>query len=283
MLLFLKQLGWEFRKLWARPRTWLGFALAFFFEVGVSTLLRMPSARAKIAHDIWKMRAHWQDVFSGVTTATHIMGEAITVIGSLGLALVAGEIMAKESEDGTLRMIFCRPVSRTRVFLQKLIVCAAFAVVLVTFIGASALWVGLVFEGSGPLTMIAPHEGVIGFFNMRTGLQRYALATALAIFTGFSGMLWAFLFSCFKMKPAAAAIVALSLFTADDIIRTQPSLANFSPYCVTTRMLSWRQVFNDEIPWPRIQRNYTQLAWIDLGLVATAWLAFRRREFIRQG
>src|SRR5471032_2708715 len=95
LLLFLKQLSWEFRKLVARRRTHLGFGLVVFFELAVSMLLRMTPVRAKIAHDIWKMHAHWEDVFSGLTTAAHLMGEAMTVFGSLSLALVAGDIVAK--------------------------------------------------------------------------------------------------------------------------------------------------------------------------------------------
>jgi ABC-2 type transport system permease protein len=272
-------LHWELHRLWARPRTYLGFALTLVFELALSTLLRVTSVRERIAHDLWKMHAHWQDVFSGLTTGVHLMGETMTVFGSLSLALVAGDIVAKEAEEGTLRLVFARPVSRARVFGQKLLVCLAFAVVLTAFIAASALGVGLLFEGRGPLLMVAAHEGVYGLFDFAEGLRRYALASGLMWFTAVSGLLWAFLFSCSGVRPATAAVAALTIFVCDDLIRTQPGLATVSPYCLTTRMLSWRQVFCEEIPWPRIERNYTQLAEIDLGLVAVAWLLFRRREF----
>lgn len=277
--LFFIQLGWEFHRLWARPRTYLGFGMAIFFELALSTLLRLPTVRAKIAHDIWKMHAHWADVFSGLTTAAHMMGETMTVFGSLSLALVAGDIVARDAEDGTLRMILSRPVSRASLFGQKLIVCLAFAAVITAFIAMSALAVGLLFEGRGPLLVIAAHEGVYGSFDFAEGLRRYAMAGGLLWFTAVSGLLWAFMFSCSGVKPATAAIAALTIFVADDIVRTQPGFTTVSPHCITTRMLSWRQVYSDEIPWPRIERNYTQLAAIDLGLLTVAWLLFRRREF----
>jgi ABC-2 type transport system permease protein len=278
MRLFLVQLGWELRRLATRPHTWLAFALSLIFELAVSTLLKVPSARADIARDLWKLRAQWNEAFSGLTTAVHVMEETYTIIGSFGLALVAAVIVAGEDEDGTLRMVLCRPVSRTVVLAQKGIACVLYAAVLTGFIAFSTLAICLIFEGPGNLVLLAPHEGVMGSFLFTQGLQRYVLAVPLMWFSAASGLLWAFLFSCSGMKPAAATILSLALFATDDIVRTVPETAAASPYCVTTRMVSWRQVFNYDIPWARIQRNYTQLAEMDGLLIAGGWLFFRRRE-----
>src|ERR1700710_2865041 len=112
MRAFLAQLKWEFVRLAKRPRTWLGFWLSLLFEVCASILLKAPGVRAAIARDVWKMHEQWDDIFSGLTTAAHILGESVTVVGPIGIALVAAEIVAGENETGTLRMIFCRPASR---------------------------------------------------------------------------------------------------------------------------------------------------------------------------
>lgn len=279
MRLFLIQLGWEFRKAAARPRTWLAFAGALLFEFGLSIAMRDPSVRAIIARDVWKMRWRFEEVFSGLTTAAHMLGEVATVMGSFGIALFAGELIAKDYEDGTLRMTLCRPISRFGLFAQKFIVATVFVVVISLFNGASALGVGLLFEGRGALVLVAPHEGVIGTFDWVTGLQRYELAVALLIFAAFSGMVVAFAFSCFNMRPAAATALALTILLTDTLIRTTPSLQAVEPWCISTRLITWRQVFNDEIPWLRIQRNYTQLAWWDAAWLTIGWLGFRRRDF----
>ena len=39
----------------------------------------------------------------------------------------------------------------------------------------------------------------------------------------------------------------------------------------------FRQVFNETIPWLRIERNYSALALVDAALLAVAWSAFQRR------
>lgn len=278
---FVHQLGWELRRLVLRPRTWLAFALSLAFELGASLLLKIPSVRSDIAQHVWKMRAHWNDVFSGSTTAVHIMGEAFSIFGALGLALVAAGIVAGEKEDGTLQMIFCRPAARASLLAQKGIVCLLYAAALTGFIAVSSLAIGLIFEGRGNLVLLAPHEGVTGAFSFATGLGRIAMAIPLMWLSGVSGMLWAFLFSSTGMKPARAVVLALTLLGTDHLVRTTPETAVARPYCLTTRLLSWRQVFNDDIPWPRIQRNYTQLAGIDAALILAAWAAFRRLELKR--
>lgn len=279
MRLFLIQLRWEFRKLWSRPRAWLGFvACALWCLIG-SLLLCVPAVRLHIQRDLWKMPWDFEKTFSGLTTATHFLGEAVTVMGSLVLTLVAADLLAGEVEDGSMRMTLSRPISRTRLLLLKLIVCAVHATLLTVFTAASALGIGLLFEGPGPLIMIATHESVLGAFDFTTGLERYALAAALLAFSAFSATLFSFTCACFPVKPAAAMAIALTLAFTDNIIRSSPSMSRVSPYCLTTRLIAWRQVFNEEIPVSRLKRLYGQLFAIDAGLLAVAWWAFRRREF----
>ena len=43
----------------------------------------------------------------------------VLLIGTLFVALVAGDIVAKEVEDGTLRVLPCQPISRLRVLTVK--------------------------------------------------------------------------------------------------------------------------------------------------------------------
>jgi hypothetical protein len=275
---FLNQFGWELWRLALRPSTWLAFALSLVFEVGMSVLLKFPGVRADIAQHIWKMRVRWNEVFSGLTTSAHIMGEAFSIIGALCLALVAARIVAGEKDDGTLRMIFCRPTGRTSVLVQKCLACLIYAMALVGFIAVSSLAVGLIFEGRGNLVLLAPHEGVTGAFNFAEGVRRIIIAIPLMWLSAVSGMLWVLLFSCVGMKPNTAIVLALTLLASDHLIRTAPETAVARPYCLTTRLLSWRQVFNYDIPWPRIRRNYLQLAEIDAALLVASWAAFRRLE-----
>ncbi len=65
------------------------------------------------------------------------------MLEALFLALVAGDVVSKEVEDGTLRMMLCRPISRTRILTVKVIVSLLYTIVLTFFVGLTALAVGI--------------------------------------------------------------------------------------------------------------------------------------------
>jgi len=278
---FLDQLGWELRKLWTRPRTYLGFAAAFAFELLLSLLLRVPAVREVVARELWKAHLRVDQVFSGLTSAVHLTSESMAMIGSMFIGLIASDVVAREIEDGTLRTLLCRPVGRGPVFLQKLTVCAAYTMALALFTGASALVLGLAFEGRGPLIIVSFPESILTVLGFEHALVRYAAALVMLGGSMCTVALMGVALSCLGLRPGAVIVVGGSILIADHLIRIQPGFAAISPYTLATRLMSWRQVFNRDIPWPRLERNYGELLVLDLLLVAAAWWAFRRRDLTR--
>ena len=57
--------------------------------------------------------------YSSLTITFTIMLLSMFLLGSIYFALVAGDIVAKENEDGNLRLVFARPISRLRLLLVK--------------------------------------------------------------------------------------------------------------------------------------------------------------------
>jgi hypothetical protein len=51
---------------------------------------------------------------------------------------MAGDIVAKEGEDGHMRLLLARPVSRFRVLLLKYLTCTGYAVFLIQFLAWTA-------------------------------------------------------------------------------------------------------------------------------------------------
>ena len=276
---FLRQLGWEIRKLCARPRSYLGFAACLVFEAVLIVLYRATALDELLGENYWRVPPELATAtLSGLTVATHVTAETMAVIGALFLALVAGDMIANESEERTLHMIFSRPVSRGAVVIQKVIVCVAYTLVFSLFVGATALGLALLVEGPGPVVVVSAKESLIGIHEFAPGLRRYALAIAMLGPCWITFTLIAFLLSCCRMKPGAATVVALALLLTDHVLRIQPAFATYLPYSLTTRILTWRQPFAYEIPWLRIDRNLSQLALLDVALVLLAWWVFRRRE-----
>ncbi len=274
---FVAQLRGELRKLWARPRTYLGFGGALACELVLTLLTEVPSVRAHVTRELWRTRIA-REGLSGPTIAVHVTGETMAVVGALFLALVAGDIVAKEAEDGTLRTIFARPVGRASVLFQKLLACAVYTIALTLFVGATSLALALLFAGRGTLVAIALPESIMGVLGFPLALRRYALAMPMLAGSSWTVAMLALTLSCFDMKPGAATVLALVVLLTDELVRLQPAFVTLAPYCLATRLLTWRQVFSHTIPWLRIQRNYTDLLRLDLVLTGIAWWAFRRRE-----
>ncbi len=272
---FAVQLRGELRKLWARPRTYVGFGAALVCELVLTLLLAVPSVRERIGRELWAARIA-REGLSGPTIAVHLTGETMAVVGALALTLVAGDIVAKEVEDGTLRTMLARPVTRTAVLSQKILACAVYTLLLTLFVGATSLGLGLLSAGPGTLVAIAFPESVLGALRFPLALERYALAMPMLVAAWWTVAMLALTLSCFDVKPGAATVLALAVLLMDELVRLQPAFVTIAPYCLTTRLLTWRQVFNDHIPWLRIQRNYTELLWLDVALTVVAWWAFRR-------
>lgn len=276
--LFLRQFGSELHKLFARRRTHLGFVILLASELILLALLQVDAVRNLIRRDMLRAGASFANDFSGLTVAEYMMSNTMSGLGNLFIALVAGDIVAKELEDGTLRTIFCRPVSRGAVFIQKYLVTLIYTASVVWFLGTSGLLIGLLFEGPGNFFFWSLKEGIAAWFPFGPGLARYFLALPLLTLSVFSVATLAFTLSCCNMKPAAAAVLALTLFLTDDALRNMSEMRPLKEHFVMTRIVAWVHVYDEIIPWPFLQRNYAILLTIDAGMLAFAYTRFRRRD-----
>ncbi len=278
MSLFWRQFCAELHKLFARKRTHIGFVALLVAELILLALLQVDTVRNYIRQDMLRAGASFAADFSGVTVAEYMMSNTMSSLGNLFIALVAGDIVAKEVEDGTLRTTFCRPVSRGAVFVHKYLVVLLYTVCVVGFLGVSALLIGLLFEGPGNVFFWSVKEGITAWFAFWPGLARYTLALPLLTLSVFSVTTLAFTFSCCNVKPAAAAALALTFFLVDDALRNVPQFRSAKEYFVMTRIVAWVHVYDEIIPWPYLRRNYSILLAGNAGLLAVAYAQFRRRD-----
>lgn len=276
---FPRMLAGEFLKLFGKRRVWLAFVLCLAVELLCFALFQFPAARLLAEQDFGRLRLDFAQSFSGLTVASHLLGQTMMFVGAFAVALILGESFAQEAEAGTLRMVLCRPVSRLSLFGQKLLAGLAFIVLLTLFIGASALLIGLIFEGCGSLVMIVRTEEVLGRLDFAEGLRRYVIATALLTASTVTIGLLAFTLSCLPVKPVTASALAITWLIVESALRQTISGPALRPYLLLTHLAAWLQTFNTEIPWPRITHSYTVLAWINAGLLAAAFAILRRREF----
>lgn len=268
----------ELLKLVARKRSHIGFGAFVALEVAFLALLHLPRVRAAIEKLLTRNGLPVEQHFSGTTVAVMIVALTILFLGALFIALVAGDIVAKEAEDGTLRMLLCRPVARPELLAAKALACATYSCALILFIGASALAMGMAYRGWGSLFVFSPAEGVFAFHAPWPGLGRYALAMLTLALTTQTFTAVGFMFSCFNMKPAAATILTLSACFIDLLLRMTPYFESIREWFLTHHMAVWIHVFEPHVPWARIaEATVFLLAW-DLTFVAVGIAHFMRRD-----
>src|SRR5207247_6976701 len=117
--MFMLHLRNELWKLFGKKRTYIGFGafvlaqnamlLTFRFTHWLSDMERMLQGKGYFA----------AEYISALTVAVVMLIPQILLLMPLYAALVGGDLVAKEVEDGTLRMILSRPISRFRLLLVK--------------------------------------------------------------------------------------------------------------------------------------------------------------------
>jgi len=279
MSLFFLQMRNELHKLFARKRTYLGFAAFVAVEILLLLLLNLPKPKAGFRKLIEQNGYGFDQYFSGATLGLLMLMWTTFLLGALYLALVAGDVVAKEVEDGTLRMILCRPISRLRVGFLKYAACVLYTIALTFFIGITALVAGLLYCGWGGLFAIAPLEQLLAMHEAWPGLWRYLGALPLLGFGLVSISSLGFLFSCCEMKPAAATILTLSIFFFDSIFRSIPYFESLRGWFMTSHMTLWLRIFEYHIPWWRIAEDVTWLGALNVTFALVGLAILQQRDF----
>ena len=279
MSLFLYQLRGELWKLFARKRTYIGYGVFLGVELLVMLLLHLPHGRHFMKKMIEDSGGLFDLYFSGLTVALMMVAVTLFMLGGLYMALIAGDLVAKEVEDGTMRMTLCRPVSRLRVLMVKYVVCVIYTFSLVFFVGLSALTVGLLVRGGGGLFPMIPGVNLLTLYDFGPGLGRYLGALPCFGLSMLTMSTFAFQLSCWNVKPAAATISAITVFFVDWILHEMPYFESYRPWMMTTHMNTWMNAFREPLPWQKMVEDYSILIGLNATFFIVGAVVFASRDF----
>lgn len=265
--MFFAQVRNELWKLFGKKRTYIGFGafvlaqtamlLAFKFTRWQQDFQRMLSGNGYLASDF----------ISALTVSVVMLMPQIILLMPLYASLVGGDMVAKEYEDGTLRMILSRPISRPRLLLVKWVAGIIFAATLVLVLGVTALGFARILFPWGGMFVFAPGQA-FSVLSAGEGLTRFAFSHLFLAVNASAILSVAFMFSCFNMKPAAATIVALSYLFLNLVMEGIPFFDRFDNWFITHHFRCWLLVFQNPVPWARILQSESLL----LAVCATAFV-----------
>jgi ABC-2 type transport system permease protein len=246
--MFYYQLRNELWKLFGKKRTYIGFGMCLLAESIIIILFRYTHGpRREMVHRLELMGYPSEKFITNLTMATAVLLPVAYVLLPLYVSLVGGDLMAKEAEDGTLRMILARPISRLRLVTTKWLAGAIFSALLVLVLGSFGIFFASLFFPSGGLFALLP-EGIFSLFDGAEGWQRYAAATLVLSLKAITIMSLGWMFSCCNVKPAAATILALSVVLTSRIIQEIPYFHDWQAWFITYHLDFWLKTFQQPFP-----------------------------------
>jgi ABC-2 type transport system permease protein len=276
--MFYLHLRNELWKLFGKKRTYIGFGMFILAEATIIALLRYTQGpRRDMTRRLELMGYPAEAFMSNLTMAVAMMLPVAFVLMPLYAALVGGDLMAKEAEDGTLRMILSRPISRLRLVTMKWLAGMIFSIVLVLVLGISGIFFASFLFPSGHMFAMTMN-GSVGLFDPGEGWQRYLGAVALLTVKATTVMCMGWTFSCFNMKPAAATILALSVLLVSRVIQEIPYFHDLQVWFLSYHLSFWVGMFAQRISWPEIFQSLSVLVGFNLTCFIIGATAFQMRD-----
>ena len=277
MSMFLPHLRNELWKLFGKKRTYIGFG-AFLLAQNAMLLTFHYTRWQRQMESMLEGNGYLaQEYVSALTVAVVMLIPQIALLMPLYTSLVGGDLVAKEVEDGTLRMILSRPISRFRLLLVKWMAGGIFAAVLVLVLGGAALGFARMWFPWKGMFMFVPGQ-VFNVLSPEDGVQLYLLSHLFMTLNASVVLGIAFMFSCFNMKPAAATILALSVLFVNLVMEGIPFFERYHEYLLTYHFRSWYNVYIDPIPWPQMIQSVCVLVAVNLTTFLIGAAGFQARD-----
>jgi len=275
--MFYRHLRNELWKLFGKKRTYIGFGAFILAQNAMLLTFRFTRWQQNMERHLAGNGLPAQDYVSALTVAVIMLFPQVILLMPLYAALVGGDLVAKETEDGTLRMILSRPISRFRLLAAKWLAGVIFSAVLVLVLGATALgFARLWFPWKG-MFVFAPGM-VFNALGAADGFKLYCCSHLFLTVTASVVLSLAFMFSCFNMKPAAATILALSFLFVNFVMEQIPFFEEYRQWLLTHHFQVWILIYAQPAPWERIAQSLFVLFAFGITSFLVGAAAFQARD-----
>jgi ABC-2 type transport system permease protein len=258
---------WELRKLRAQKRTYLGLgaaaAVPIIFVVALVTGGGRPNdvAFGRYVHD------------TGLAVPLVLLLFGSIWLFPLITALVAGDIVASEDRNATLKMILTRSVERQQVFAGKALAAATYAVFAIAIAGVVALGAGILASGFNPVTTLS---GTV--VSAPKGLELVAASLLVYLLPILAIACIGLLLSTVFRNSGAAIVGTLMFSLLVQLVGILPGLSGLHPYLLSTQFTAWQGLLRTPADWDPILRSLWVCALYGLPALAAALLVFLRRD-----
>jgi ABC-2 type transport system permease protein len=258
---------WELVKLLAQKRTYLGLGAAMLVPVIFVVVLQLQSGGP---NDV-PLGRYIRD--SGIVTPLVVL-LFMSIWGfPLITALVAGDIVASETNNGTLKTILTRSRERGQVFAGKALAAFTYTLAIVVSMGVVGVVAGSIAWGFHSFTSLSgtPVPAGRGLGLMFASLGVYVLPLAGIASFGL-------LLSTITRSSAASVVGTLMFALFMQLIGVLPGTESIRPYLLGTQFDAWHGFLRTPADWtPVVRAIWLSAIYIVVPLLA-AYVVFLRRD-----
>jgi ABC-2 type transport system permease protein len=258
---------WELLKLLAQKRTYLGLGTAMLVPaVFVFVLLLQKGG----PNDIPLGRYIRE---TGLATPFVVLFFMSIWAFPLLTALVAGDIVAAESQNGTLKTILTRSRNRGEIYAGKVLASFTYTAVILVAMGTVGVVAASFAWGFNPLTSLS---GTSVSFGHGLGLLGASLAIYLWPMTAIAS--FGVLLSTVTRNSAASVVGTLMFALLMQLLGVLPGTEAIRPYLLATQFDAWHGFLRTPADWvPVVRALWVCAIYIAVPLGA-GYLVFLRRD-----
>lgn len=210
---------------------------------------------------------------NGFFVALAALSVEITLFLPLAVAVLSGDAIAGEANQGTLRYLLTVPVRRGRLLAVKyasLVIGAAVGIATIILAGLAA---GGALFGLGPVTMLSGDTlslgAALGRLAVAAGYLTLQLAAVAAI---------GLFVSTLTEQPIAAMVTVTLLVTMMWILDGIPQLDWLHPWLLVDRWAAFGDVMREPVHWATMQSGVLVALGYIVVFLAAAWARFGGKD-----
>jgi len=259
---------WELRKLASQKRTYLGYALVCALPLIFVTV-----------ENIHQHGGHRDNIFatqitqSGLATPVLMLLFLSVFMHHVVAALVAGDIVANEDSNGTLKTILTRSVDRGQVFAAKVLAAWTYVVTAVFLSATVATVAGVVSWGFNSITTFS---GTV--VSAPKGLLLVVAANACFLIPALTVASFGVMLSTVTRNSAAAVVGTIGFVILVLIVGQIPGLEGIHPYLLTDQFENWHGLLRTPTDWAPIAHSAWVCALYAVPSLVAGYLVFLRRD-----
>jgi len=264
----------ELRKLVTSRRTWVTIAIIDALPVLVAVLLALTEIGPRPGTGPAFLSAVLTD---GTLFPLAALALVLPLFLPIAVALTAGESIAGEVQQGTLRYLLVRPVGRTRLLVAKLVSAMAFVVLTILVVAGTAYVVGTLLLGQADVTSGTTSVSGTTLSTAELAVRTFmALGYAMLCMLGVAAI--ALFFSTLVRTPLGAAFGTLGILIASTILLTLEASSALQPYLPTRYWLAFVDLFRDPILWTDVVRGVLLQVGYVVVFLGAAWANFTTKD-----